>query len=304
LSALLYLKESGLSHRDIKPENVLFDENWNVKLIDFGFSCLSNLGEFRRTICGTPSYTAPEIIKRQNYEAELVDVWCLGVTLYAMLAAQLPFEGDTPERRKANIVALKFEQKSFFSVKVQKLFASIFVDSKHRARLWDLKTCEFSLSYEPSHPHFIDFKSENIVVEEQIIEIIDREYHMDGQKVIESVKSCRFDKYHAMYYLTLKHEKHTHKHPQITHLDEYKKQRKGSLIKLQPITRTPSLTKKSNSRERTAYTLSLKTSRVEKDGVVRMRPRKTIDPNTCRLRKDSPDSPRRLLDCLAAYKDC
>lgn len=69
LSALLYLKESGLSHRDIKPENVLFDENWNVKLIDFGFSCLTNLGEFRRTICGTPSYTAPEIIKRQNYDA-------------------------------------------------------------------------------------------------------------------------------------------------------------------------------------------------------------------------------------------
>jgi len=44
LSALLYLKESGLSHRDIKPENVLFDENWNVKLIDFGFSCLSHVG--------------------------------------------------------------------------------------------------------------------------------------------------------------------------------------------------------------------------------------------------------------------
>lgn len=108
-----------------------------------------------------------------------------------------------------------------------------------------------------------------------------------------------------MYYLTLRNEKHTHRHPEITHLDEYKKQRKGSLIKLQPITRTPSLSKKNDSREKsTAYALSLKTSRVEKDGVVRMRPRKTIDINNCRLRRDSPDSPRRLLDCLAAYKDC
>jgi|688.fasta_scaffold777219_1 5'-AMP-activated protein kinase catalytic alpha subunit len=205
LSALLYLKESGLSHRDIKPENVLFDENWNVKLIDFGFSCLSSMGEFRRTICGTPSYTAPEILRRQSYDAELVDVWCLGVTLYAMLAAQLPFEGDTPEKRKANIMAFKFEQKSFFSVKAQNLFSSIFVESKRRAKLWDLKTSEFSLSFEPSRPHFIDFKSESILVEDQIIEIIDREYHIDGQKVVESVKSCRFDKYHAMYYLTLKH---------------------------------------------------------------------------------------------------
>lgn len=85
------MKESGLSHRDIKPENVLFDEHWNVKLIDFGFSCASKLGEMRRTVCGTPSYTPPEIIKKQLYDPKLVDVWCLGVVLYAMLTAQLPF---------------------------------------------------------------------------------------------------------------------------------------------------------------------------------------------------------------------
>jgi serine/threonine protein kinase len=39
LSALKYLKENKLSHRDIKPENILFDREWNVKLIDFGFTC-------------------------------------------------------------------------------------------------------------------------------------------------------------------------------------------------------------------------------------------------------------------------
>ena len=64
-----------------------------MKLIDFGFGCANHLGEFRKTICGTPSYTAPEIIRKQHYDPELVDVWCLGVTLYAMLAAKLPFEG-------------------------------------------------------------------------------------------------------------------------------------------------------------------------------------------------------------------
>lgn len=89
LSALLYLKENSLSHRDIKPENVLFDEDWNVKLIDFGFSCHS--GDFRRTVCGTPSYTPPEILRKTQYDPELADVWSLGVTLYAMLAAKLPF---------------------------------------------------------------------------------------------------------------------------------------------------------------------------------------------------------------------
>lgn len=72
-------------------------------------------------------------------------------------------------------------------------------------------------------------------------------------------------------------------------------------MKLTPITRTPSIRKKSDSKDKN--TLSLKSSRLEKDGIIKMRPKKTIDINNCRLRKDSPDSPRRLLDCLAAYKD-
>ena len=39
LSGLLYLKKMGVSHRDIKPENIVFDNNWNAKIVDFGFSC-------------------------------------------------------------------------------------------------------------------------------------------------------------------------------------------------------------------------------------------------------------------------
>jgi 5'-AMP-activated protein kinase catalytic alpha subunit len=70
LSALLYLKRMGVSHRDIKPENVLFDKDWNAKLVDFGFGCRNYADDrMRKTLCGTPSYTPPEVLLRTEYNA-------------------------------------------------------------------------------------------------------------------------------------------------------------------------------------------------------------------------------------------
>jgi len=42
------------------------------------------------------------------------------------------------------------------------------------------------------------------MIEEDVIEVIDKDYHVDPQKVVESVKNHKFDKYHALYYLTIK----------------------------------------------------------------------------------------------------
>jgi len=53
----------------------------------------------------------------------------------------------------------KYSNQSFFSQRVQKLFASIFVESKYRARLNDLKNSEFSLTYETFKPNYIDFNN-------------------------------------------------------------------------------------------------------------------------------------------------
>jgi len=46
-----------------------------------------------RIFCGTPSYMAPEIVKKQEYDGPPVDMWALGVLLYVMLTRLFPFKG-------------------------------------------------------------------------------------------------------------------------------------------------------------------------------------------------------------------
>ena len=96
LSAVDYCQGNFLVHRDVKPENILIDlKTGNVKLIDFGFANFFSNTSFLSTYCGSPFYAAPEVIQGIPYVGPEVDIWSLGVTLYAMLCGRLPFEAKT-----------------------------------------------------------------------------------------------------------------------------------------------------------------------------------------------------------------
>lgn len=84
-----------ITHRDLKPENLLLDEHNNIKLIDFGLSNSMKDGNSLRTACGSPNYAAPEIISGRSYGGVEVDVWSMGVILYAMVCGTLPFDDDS-----------------------------------------------------------------------------------------------------------------------------------------------------------------------------------------------------------------
>lgn len=93
--AIEYLHREGIAHRDIKLENVLFTDGRDIKLIDFGFSTIQPPGRKIKLFCGTPSYMAPEIVLRTEYEGPPVDIWGAGVLLYACLCGQFPFRAQS-----------------------------------------------------------------------------------------------------------------------------------------------------------------------------------------------------------------
>lgn len=69
----------------------MLDDQGNVKLIDFGLSAQCSPSGFLHSLCGTPAYAAPEVLLGQAYRGPAVDVWSLGVLLYAMVCAAFPF---------------------------------------------------------------------------------------------------------------------------------------------------------------------------------------------------------------------
>lgn len=110
LEGVAYLHEHGVVHRDLKLENLLLvDEQLDsaVKIADFGLSKFFGKDEsVLATMCGSPEYVAPEVLgvdESSDHYTPAVDMWSVGVVLFAMMCCYTPFYDDNQAKMYRNI---------------------------------------------------------------------------------------------------------------------------------------------------------------------------------------------------------
>ncbi|XP_058085361.1 CBL-interacting serine/threonine-protein kinase 4-like [Magnolia sinica] len=127
VSALHFCHSNGVAHRDVKPQNLLLDEYGNLKVTDFGLSALPEQlkdGLFH-TACGTPAYTAPEVVRRKGYDGTKADAWSCGIILFLLLAGYLPFEDSNIAVMYQKIYGREFKFPTWFSKPVRRVISRL-----------------------------------------------------------------------------------------------------------------------------------------------------------------------------------
>ena len=149
ISAVYYIHHMNppIMHRDIKPENILITSNMKAKLSDFGYSAYINPGDIRNSICGTPVYLAPEMIKMTGHD-EKVDIWSIGVLLFELLTGDQAWAGENVETVKYNICNLRISWPEDMNAFAADLISKILkTNPEERISLRDMLNHSFFTQY-------------------------------------------------------------------------------------------------------------------------------------------------------------
>lgn len=159
---LCFQHQHNLIHRDIKAENVFFADACTVKVGDFGFSTqITSREELLSTFCGSPPYAAPELFRDESYRGPFVDYWSLGVLLYFIVTASMPFRAQTIVALKKLILECRYDIPTYVSVECCQLIAGFLQnDPSKRYNLEHARATRWLRSAKPvsSIPKF-DLKS-------------------------------------------------------------------------------------------------------------------------------------------------
>ena len=197
-------------HRDLKLENILLDKNENVKLCDFGFTReYEGKANYLQTFCGTVCYSAPEMLKGEKYAGEKVDVWSLGIILFALLTGELPFDEDDDLTTKHNIVSVEPNYPETLPPDAKALISQLLSKRPlHRPTLAEILTNPFLGEHAPQQQATLKLTQPapfTTRLEKETLERM-RSAGVDIDKVIENVLAQRCDSLAGWWALLIEKE--------------------------------------------------------------------------------------------------
>ena len=135
---LKYLLSNNIIHRDLKPQNILVSDVGDIKITDFGFARYFDNDLLIQTICGSPLYMAPEIMKSQKY-GHKSDLWSVGIIFYEMLVGETPFKSKNIYEliRKIENQSVKLPPKFSLSINCQNLLFSLLKKNPEERISWE-----------------------------------------------------------------------------------------------------------------------------------------------------------------------
>lgn len=135
-NGLEYLYRKKIIHRDLKPQNILVSDSFILKITDFGFAKYFTNNMMINTLCGSPLYMAPEIIKKSSYNIKS-DLWSLGIIIYEMLNGTVPFKGKNIIELERNIDKKELIIKKTLSKECKYLIEQLLKDNPNERCNWE-----------------------------------------------------------------------------------------------------------------------------------------------------------------------
>lgn len=174
VSAVEYFHGNLIAHRDLKPENILVDKDNNIKITDFGFANYINVDTLHKTFCGSPHYTAPEVVLNKKYNPMKSDIWSLGVILYVMTTGCFPWRTNNIKEVLKCIVNCEYTIPEKLSSRLKDLLINILVfEPKKRSSISDIKQHPWLVNHalQSYLPHRTPIRNIDLILVEKIVSL-------------------------------------------------------------------------------------------------------------------------------------